>query len=144
MSIITKVRLAQIESINAKGGSLTSSSTLWDIKAGIDAILVAPAISQNAATSGDILAGKQADVNGTLITGTIPTITPSTPIISISNEGEITAFYTSQVGYTSTSSQISAEPIQLETFSGGTLTPGTGGYTIPAGVFTTPKPLPMG
>ena len=144
MSIITKVRLAQIESINAKGGSLTTSSTLWDIKAGIDAILVAPPISQNAATSGDILAGKQADVNGTLITGTIPTITPSAPTISVSNGGVITASYTSQVGYTSASSQISAVPVQLETFSGGTLTPGTGGYTIPAGVFTTGQTTILG
>lgn len=54
------------------------------------------------ATAADLLLGKTAYVNGSKITGNIPTVPIATPTISVNTNGLITATLTQQSGYIST------------------------------------------
>lgn len=123
-------------------------------------------INSNAASASTMLDGKQAYVNGSLITGNISTksstdvtasanvvsvpagyyaskveksvgtVTQATPSISVASDGTITASATQSAGYVSSGTKSSTKT--LSTQGAKTITPGTSSKTaVSSGVYTT-------
>ena len=87
------------------------------------------------AVAGDILAGKTAYADGKKLTGTIPTVTQTTPSISVSDGGLITASTTQSAGYVAGGTKTATK--QLPVQGAQTITPGTKEQTIPASRYLT-------
>ena len=99
--------------------------------------LDAPPSLANPGSAGDLLAGKQLiDANGNVLTGTMPEVTQTTPWISVSSGGLITASATQSAGYVALGTKRATK--QLDTQAAATITPGTSAKTaVAAGRYTT-------
>lgn len=87
------------------------------------------------ATASDILSGKTAYVNGTKVTGTVPSVTVATPSITVSSSGLITASTNQSGGIVTAGTQSATK--QLTTKSAATITPGTSSKTIASETYLT-------
>lgn len=106
------VRDALVESVNAKGGELPEDATLWQVKAGVDAL------PQGGGTDA-------------------PTVIQPVPSMNLNAAtGQVTAEYTPVAGLVEDTSLKSAT-LQMETLAGQTITPGSTSQTIAGGKFLT-------
>lgn len=149
------VRDALVSSVNAKGGSLSADATLWQVKAGVDAIeqgggecnhpvvsQPSPTVSVNSSTG--VVTAKYTPVAGLVEdtaekTGTmqLTKATQPAPTATIDKStGKVTAEYTPVAGLVSDTGKKSAE-LQLTTQGAQTIMPGTSDKTIASGRYLT-------
>ena len=149
------VRDALVSSVNGKGGSLAADATLWQVKAGVDAIeqgggecnhpvviQPSPTVSVNSNTG--VVTAKYTPVAGLVEdtaekTGTmqLTKATQPAPTATIDKStGKVTAEYTPVAGLVSDTGKKSAE-LQLTAQAAQTITPGTSDKTIASGRYLT-------